>query len=345
MAGGLTGPGGGGRGGGRRGAPEGVLRAARELAEGLWAEALRAERPGGGEAAKRLAADLESSLQERARPLLREVARERLGLGERGTGVGNERTSSSSFRLSSRAAGKTRVSGQRTRGDQAGKRGTDISPPRLKKGGADGAGRGRPVSAPAYRSPYEGTSASTAAGRPPGGYPAGRSDRQPDSPQRARPQSGRPGLRTKKDNDAEKMRRCMKAACRDLDWLKEVGQRRRQNHRIHKAAMRFIQGTGPDGELVAVGAGEDSAEEGGSWDREADATANVAQNKSAKTADGALFRDSLAESSSATLVSLDDMSDGSRGDGGAKGGGGDSNDFPDLDSELEEALSPGPQGW
>jgi len=109
--------------------------------------------------------------------------------------------------------------------------------------------------------------------------------------------------------------------------------------------MRFIQGTGPDGELVAVGAGEDSAEEGGSWDREADATANVAQNKSAKTADGALFRDSLAESSSATLVSLDDMSDGSRGDGGAKGGGGDSNDFPDLDSELEEALSPGPQGW
>ena len=48
MAGGLTGPGGGGRGGGRRGAPEGVLRAARELAEGLWAEALRAERPGGG---------------------------------------------------------------------------------------------------------------------------------------------------------------------------------------------------------------------------------------------------------------------------------------------------------
>ena len=292
-----------------------------------------------------MAADLESSLQERARPLLSEVARERLGLGERGTGVGNERTSSSSFQLSSRVAGKTRVSGQRTRGDQAGKGGADISPPQLKKGGADGAGRGRPVSAPAYRSPYEGTSTSTAAGRPPGGYPAGRSDRQPDSPQRARPQSGRPGLRTKKDNDAEKMRRCMRAACRDLDWLKEVGQRRRQNHRIHKAAMRFIQGTGPDGELVAVGAGEDSAEEGGSWGRKADATANVAQNMAAKTADGALFRESLAESSSATLVSLEDMCDGSRGDRGAKGGGGDSNDFLDLDSELEEALSPGPQGW
>merc|ERR1712162_23436 len=97
--------------------------------------------------------------------------------------------------------------------------------------------------------------------------------------------------------------------------------------------------------VVAVGAGEDSAEEGGSWGRKADATANVAQNMAAKTADGALFRESLAESSSATLVSLEDMCDGSRGDRGAKGGGGDSNDFLDLDSELEEALSPGPQGW
>ena len=137
----------------------------------------------------------------------------------------------------------------------------------------------------------------------------------------------------------------MRAACRDLDWLKEVGQRRRQNHRIHKAAMRFIRGIGPDGELVAVGAGDESAEEGGSWDGEADATVNVAQAMAAKTADGALSHESLAENSSATLVSLEDAYEGSGGGGGAKAGGGDSDGLPDLDADLEEALSPGPQGW
>ena len=140
---------------------------------------------------------------------------------------------------------------------------------------------------------------------------------------------------TKKESDADKMRRSIRAACRDLDWLKEVGQRRRQNHQIHKAAMRFIRGGAKTDEGEGGPDSETSAEKKARG--HGDAGPSPAGNE-------ALLGESLAESSSATLVSLEDQFDQDEGrEGGRSLGSPDG--LPDPGPYPEEITSPGPQGW
>jgi len=140
---------------------------------------------------------------------------------------------------------------------------------------------------------------------------------------------------SKKESDADKMRRSIRAACRDLDWLKEVGQRRRQNHQIHKAAMRFIQGGARPDEEEGGPDSETSAEVKTRGHR--DATPSSAGNK-------AVLAESLAESSSTTLISLEDEFDQDEGrEGGRSLGSPDG--LPGPGPGLEEIASPGPQGW
>ena len=313
--------------------PEGVLRAARRLAEALWGEALRAERFGGDAegGVARLVALLEGSLRSEAGPLLLEVARERVSLG--GRGADDEgRLSSATFQLGRGGAGaKALASGLRTRGDKAGAKGVGISPPRRRDGGRGPAG-GRPGSAPVYRSPYAASEGN--AREPSRGVGAA-------SPSHSRPLSGRPAQMARRESDADaKMRRSIRAAYRDLDWLKEVGQRRRQNHQIHQAAMRFIRGGGrPDGKSGGTDSGGVSAEE---TFAEANARGR-GDTGPAPTGDEALSGEALAESSSATLVSLGGQFD--RGEG--RGGEG-SLESPDglLDEGPDpEKTSFGPHGW
>tara|TARA_B100000674_G_scaffold467605_1_gene452698 strand:- start:1356 stop:1799 length:444 start_codon:yes stop_codon:yes gene_type:complete len=145
----------------------------------------------------------------------------------------------------------------------------------------------------------------------------------------------------RRESDADaKMRRSIRAAYRDLDWLKEVGQRRRQNHQIHQAAMRFIRGGGrPDGKSGGTDSGGVSAEE---TFTEANARGR-GDTGPAPTGDEALSGEALAESSSATLVSLGGQFD--RGEG--RGGEG-SLESPDglLDEGPDpEKTSFGPHGW